>query len=37
MSKKLPVNGFKWAGNAKIKEAFIKNFNENDKKDIFLK
>ena len=32
MSKKLPVNGFKWTNNNKINEGFIKNYNENDKK-----
>ena len=32
MSKKLPVNGFKWTDNNKINEEFIKNYNENDKK-----
>ena len=41
MSKKLPVNGFKWADKDKtaepsakhvINEEFIKNYNENDKK-----
>ena len=32
MSKKLPVNRFKWADNDKINEEFIKNYNENDKK-----
>ena len=32
MSKKLPVNGFKWADNDKINEESIKNYNENDKK-----
>ena len=32
MSKKLPVNGFKWLGNNEINEEFIKNYNENDKK-----
>ena len=32
MSKKLPVNGFKWIDNDKINEEFIKNYNENDKK-----
>ena len=32
MSKKLPVNGFKWTDNYKINEEFIKNYNENDKK-----
>ena len=31
MSKKLPVNGFKWLNNDKINEEFIKNYNENDK------
>ena len=32
MSKKLPVNGFKWTDNNKINEEFIKNYNENNKK-----
>ena len=32
MSKKLPVNGFKWLDNDKINEEFIKNYNENHKK-----
>ena len=32
MSKKLPVNGSKWADNDKTNEEFIKNYNENDKK-----
>ena len=32
ISKKLPVNGFKWLDNDKINEEFIKNYNENDKK-----
>ena len=32
MSKKLPVNGFKWTDNNKINEKFIKNYNKNDKK-----
>ena len=32
MSKKLPVNGFKWTDNIIINEEFIKNYNENDKK-----
>ena len=32
MSKKLPVNGFKWADNDKMNEEFIKNYNENNKK-----
>ena len=31
MSKKLPVNGFKWTDNNIINEEFIKNYNENDK------
>ena len=30
MSKKLPVNGFKWTDINKINEEFIKNYNEND-------
>ena len=37
MSKKLPVNGFKWTDSDKINEKFIKNYDENGKKDIFLK
>ena len=36
MSKKLPVNGFKWLDNDKINEEFIKNYNENDKKGYIL-
>ena len=32
MSKKLPVNGFKWTDNDKINEEFIKNYNKNDNK-----
>ena len=45
MSKKLPVNGFKWFDNDKtaepsakhiINEEFIKNYNENDKKRFIL-
>ena len=45
MSKKLPVNGFKWTDNNKtaepsgkhvINEEFIKNYNENDKKGYIL-
>ena len=37
VSRKLPVNGFKWTDNNIINEEFIKNYNENDKKDILLK
>ena len=36
MSKKLPVNGFKWTDNNIINEDFIKNYNENDKKGYIL-
>ena len=36
MSKKLPVNGFKWTDNNIINEEFIKNYNENDKKGYIL-
>ena len=36
MSKKLPVNGFKWTDNDKINEEFIKNYSENDKKGYIL-
>ena len=45
MSKKLPVNGFKWLDNDKtaepsaknvINEEFIKNYSENDKKGYIL-
>ena len=36
MSKKLPVNGFKWADNDKINEELKKNYNENDKKGYIL-
>ena len=41
MSKKLPVNGFKWIDNNKttehvINEEFIKNYNENDNKGYIL-
>ena len=32
MSKKLPVNGFKWIENNETNEDFIKNYNENDNK-----
>ena len=36
MSKKLPVNGFRWLDSDEINEIneeFIKNYNENDNKD----
>ena len=36
MSKKLPVNGFKWLGSDKIKEDFIKNYDENNDKGYIL-
>ena len=36
MSKKLPVNGFKWADSDEINEEFIKNYNENDNKGYIL-
>ena len=36
MSKKLPVNGFKWPASDKINEEFIKNYNENDNKGYIL-
>ena len=39
MSKKLPVNGFKWLYSDKmnkINEDFIKNYNENDNKGYIL-
>ena len=36
MSKKIPVNGFKWIDNNEINEEFIKNYNENDKKGYIL-
>ena len=32
MSKKVPVNGFKWIDNNEINEDFIKNFDENNDK-----
>ena len=35
MSKKLPLNGFKWLEHI-INEEFIKNYNENDKKGNIL-
>ena len=38
MSQKLPIDGFKWVEDlSKFNESFIKNFNENSVKDIFLK
>ena len=38
MSQKLPVNNFKWVKDtSKINEEFIKSYNENNKKVIFLK
>ena len=39
MSKKLPVNGFKWLDSDKINEInedFIKDYNENDNKGYIL-
>ena len=36
MSKKLPVNGFKWLDSDKINEYFIKNYDENNDKDYIL-
>ena len=36
MSKKLPVNGFKWLDNDVINEEFIKNYIENDNKGYIL-
>ena len=33
MSKKLPVNGFKWIDNKEINKDFIKNYDENNDKD----
>ena len=36
MSKKLPVNGFKWLDSNKINEEFMKNCNENDIKGYIL-
>ena len=37
MSKKLPVNRFKWTDNNKINKEFIRNYKENDKKGYILK
>ena len=36
MSKKLPVNGFKWLDSDKINEDFIKNYSENNNKGYIL-
>ena len=36
MSKKLPVNEFKWTDSDEINEEFIKNYNENDNKGYIL-
>ena len=36
LSKKLPVNGFKWTDSDEINEEFIKNYNENDNKGYIL-
>ena len=36
MSKKLPVNGFKWTDSDEINEEYIKNYNENDNKGYIL-
>ena len=36
MSKRLPVNGFKWIDNNEINEEFIKNYNENNNKGYIL-
>ena len=36
MSKKLPVNGFKWTDSDEVNEEFIKNYNENDNKGYIL-
>ena len=36
MSKKLPVNGFKWLDNDVINEEFIKNYNEDNNKGYIL-
>ena len=37
MSKKLPVNGFKWIDNNEINEDFIKNYDENNDKSYIFK
>ena len=36
ISKKLPVNGFKWLDSDKINEEFIKNYDENNDKGYIL-
>ena len=36
MSKKLPLNGFKWTDNDEINEKFIKSYKENDNKGYIL-
>ena len=36
MSKKVPVNGFKWLDSDKINEEFIKNYNEDNNKVYIL-
>ena len=36
MSKKLPVNGFKWTDSYEINEEFINNYNENNNKGYIL-
>ena len=36
MSRKLPVNGFKWLDNDVINGEFIKNYNENDNKGYII-
>ena len=36
ISKKLPVNAFKWINNNEINEEFIKNYNENNNKGYIL-
>ena len=36
VSKKLPVNGFKWTDNDKINEDFIKSYNEDNAKGYIL-
>ena len=38
MSQKLPVDDFKWKkGSSKFNEKFIRNYDEDSDKDIFLK